>query len=872
MSSHKRSYRDYDDACHPRAGPAHDDDEPWWERDRRGGGVAGGGGGRRDDPSHARDPHSARPARPANAHGRYEDRTYRTSDRDPGYRGPPGRGGAGGGGGGYRDLAAGRDGRGGAGAGGRGGAPYLGESSHDPRRSDPYPPPSHGQRSSSSRDGPPYSSQSQPRYPYPPAAGHSPRRGAAEEGEIYLDYDAAPPSRSNARYSSDRPHAPRQASPPRASDSSRSGPSTSSRPSEQPPREEDATPLNLDPVEEPDPEKVLAERRRKRAEILAKYSKPTADAPPPTTRESKDPASGALTGTGTDSVKVEVEEADVGTPGRAEVERAAKRLKLGTASPAVSASTTDPSRATSVELLSTSVPLSNPSEFDLSKASDATRLDSNASTAVGDGQGGGSSGSGASRKGEKHHTSEITGEVEEEVSAADYNPDFDRREDEKRMERLEARQRGNKEVETIEVEAEEDDEEAGQEGEEGEDEDDEDDMFAIGTEEEGKKKKKTKKAKPATVRRPPFPSVVNRNADPATLKNPSLLADNYDDAEGYYKVILGEVLDSGRYLVQANLGKGMFSSVVKAKDLGVDGKGIGDGERKDVAIKMVRSQESMYKAGMKEAQILRRLMDADPDDKKHLVRLLRTFEHRGHLCLVFESLSMNLREVVKRYGKDVGLNLRAVRAYASQMFLALALMKKCDLMHADLKPDNILVNESKSTLKVCDLGSASDVSENDITPYLVSRFYRAPEIILGLPYDCSLDVWSIGCTLYELYTGKILFPGRTNNHMLLLMMETKGKFQNKVIKKARFGDQHFDENGNFLSVEKNDTVTPRQIPSKPPSDLRSRLMPPGVARQLKDDDARLLTHFVDLLDKMLHLEPSKRPSPKELLSHPFIRG
>lgn len=95
---------------------------------------------------------------------------------------------------------------------------------------------------------------------------------------------------------------------------------------------------------------------------------------------------------------------------------------------------------------------------------------------------------------------------------------------------------------------------------------------------------------------------------------------------------------------------------------------------------------------MKEAQILRRLMDVDPDDKKHLIRLLRTFEHRGHLCMVFESLSMNLREVVKRYGKDVGLNLRAVRAYASQMFMALALMKKCELMHADLKPDNILVS------------------------------------------------------------------------------------------------------------------------------------------------------------------------------------
>lgn len=171
-----------------------------------------------------------------------------------------------------------------------------------------------------------------------------------------------------------------------------------------------------------------------------------------------------------------------------------------------------------------------------------------------------------------------------------------------------------------------------------------------------------------------------------------------------------------------------------------------------------------YRAGLKEVQILHKLKQADPEDKKHIIRLDRTFEHRGHLCLVFESMrcviffivnlallfipetSMNLRDVVKRFGKDVGLNIRAVRAYAHQLFLALSLLRKANIMHADIKPDNILVrlrlalcfkgsyslgsqvNEQKTVLKLCDLGSASDASENDITPYLVSRFYRAPEI------------------------------------------------------------------------------------------------------------------------------------------------
>ena len=70
--------------------------------------------------------------------------------------------------------------------------------------------------------------------------------------------------------------------------------------------------------------------------------------------------------------------------------------------------------------------------------------------------------------------------------------------------------------------------------------------------------------------------------------------------------------------------------------------------------------------------------------------------------------------------------------------------------------------------------------------------------VLGLPYDYSIDLWSVAVTLYELYTGKIMFPGKTNNDMLKLFMEFRGKMPNKFIKKAPLKDKHFDADCNFI--------------------------------------------------------------------------
>lgn len=157
-----------------------------------------------------------------------------------------------------------------------------------------------------------------------------------------------------------------------------------------------------------------------------------------------------------------------------------------------------------------------------------------------------------------------------------------------------------------------------------------------------------------------------------------------DDKEGYYKIRIGEIMD-GRYQVQTTLGKGMFSGVARAIDIT---------SKKLVAIKMMRNNDALRKGGFTEIAILQKLNEADPENRKHIVKFERYFEHKGHLCLAFENLSLNLREVLRKFGNNIGINLSATRAYAHQIFVALAHLRRCSIIHADLKPDNILVSNS----------------------------------------------------------------------------------------------------------------------------------------------------------------------------------
>jgi serine/threonine-protein kinase PRP4 len=358
---------------------------------------------------------------------------------------------------------------------------------------------------------------------------------------------------------------------------------------------------------------------------------------------------------------------------------------------------------------------------------------------------------------------------------------------------------------------------------------------------------------------------LDRNAGNNALDN-----DNWDDADGYYKFQMGEKMQD-RYEVFEVTGKGVFSNVLRARDI--------DRENKEVAIKIIRNNDMMKKCGDKELEILQLIAREHGADKHNIVQLHEHFWMHGHLCLVFEALAMNLREVIKKFGNNRGINVGAVHKFAKQMFVALRHMKACKVIHADIKPDNILVNDRHNQIKICDFGSASYIEECDITPYLVSRWYRAPEITLCIKYDYGIDMWSIATCLYELYTGKVMFSGNTNNDMLRRFMEIKGKFPNKLLKRSiskciELGRPvDFTDDFKFMRVVV-DKVTKKQsikvitIDEKPEKDLLKLCMPHKIKNP---DEAKMVKDLVDLLHHCLALSNDQRFTPEQALKHSFVK-
>ena len=242
--------------------------------------------------------------------------------------------------------------------------------------------------------------------------------------------------------------------------------------------------------------------------------------------------------------------------------------------------------------------------------------------------------------------------------------------------------------------------------------------------------------------------------------------------------------DSHKYLILDVLGQGTFGQVVKCQNMKT---------LEVVAIKVVKNKPAYFTQSMMEVTILDMINNKiDKFDEHHILRLMDTFIHRHHLCLVFELLSVNLYELIKQ-NSFRGLSTSLVRVFAGQLLDAMILLNEAKVIHCDLKPENILLRNLESpVIKVIDFGSACHERQT-IYNYIQSRFYRSPEVLMGLPYSTAIDMWSLGCIIAELLLGLPLFPGSSEYNQLCRITEMLGPPPSWMIEMGKQGLEFFEK-------------------------------------------------------------------------------
>ena len=256
-----------------------------------------------------------------------------------------------------------------------------------------------------------------------------------------------------------------------------------------------------------------------------------------------------------------------------------------------------------------------------------------------------------------------------------------------------------------------------------------------------------------------------------------------------------------------------------------------------------------------------KLLNATGDpEENHILRLFDYFYFKEHLFIVSELLGDNLYEYSKyiaQTGAEPFFTIKNLKRISRQCLEALRYIHACKLIHCDLKPENIVVKSFKRVdVKIIDFGSSCFTTDH-LTTYIQSRSYRAPEVILGLPYSAKIDVWSLGCIIAELYTGRMLFENVSLPTLLGKIISILGPFPRRMLLDGTDVHKFFTAGYDlFERVEGEEVEYSVLYPEK--QDFSKAI--DGCEDQ----------QFLDFLLHLLVLEPNARPTAEEALSHPWL--
>lgn len=329
--------------------------------------------------------------------------------------------------------------------------------------------------------------------------------------------------------------------------------------------------------------------------------------------------------------------------------------------------------------------------------------------------------------------------------------------------------------------------------------------------------------------------------------------------EGHFYVVLGEDIDvsTQRFKILSLLGEGTFGKVVESWDR----------KRKEYcAVKIVRNVPKYTRDAKIEIQFMEKVRQADPADRFPLMKIQRYFQNdSGHMCIVMPKYGPCLLDWIMKHGP---FSHRHLAQIVFQTGVALDYFhSELHLMHTDLKPENILMETSDTTVdpatnrhlppdpcrvRICDLGGCCD-ERHSRTAIVSTRHYRSPEVILGLGWMYSTDMWSMGCIIYELYTGKLLYDTHDNAEHLHLMEKTLGRLPSEWA--ARCGTEEARLLYNSAGQLR---------PCTDPKHL-ARIARARTVRDVIRDDL-----LCDLIYGLLHYDRQKRLNARQMTTHPYV--
>lgn len=311
------------------------------------------------------------------------------------------------------------------------------------------------------------------------------------------------------------------------------------------------------------------------------------------------------------------------------------------------------------------------------------------------------------------------------------------------------------------------------------------------------------------------------------------------------------------YKVQTFIGEGKFGRVAHCTTLGT---------KENVAVKIFKKNPNKLQIAVRELQMMKKINNLDPD-KYNLVRHIEFFSHENFVCLVFEKLDKNLNDFIKQNGK---LNVKEIRPIAQQMLVALDALKHIDVIHTDIKPDNVMLVDHRRQpfkIKLIDFGVAVLASQNNQGKIMQPLIYRSPEVMLGLPVTAAIDMWSLGCLLAYLYTGKHLYEGAACEYdVMRLIVHLQGQPSNRLLSAGNKAQNFFKYTKGKWNLK-----TPKEKYSETTHDVLK-----GVHIQSLNDltmchpkpksekESNDMQAFLSLITWMLHPDFDRRPQ------HSFI--